>query len=113
MKEDIDTRMKHYEFEAVRRWQERIPEIPFLVFPPDWQVQIIPPFGGLDARFRVRKGKACVSIYLDWYETAGCWGGPYWEVYPHDEDVFRCDMDQTEALMGAIGESIAQQMEDQ
>lgn len=89
------------------KWRK---EIPYLQFPADWSVQITPPFAGAVVRFRIKKDNAEVSIYLDCYDRLGCYGSPYWEVYPHHDDTFRCDMTDTESLLKAITESITQQI---
>jgi hypothetical protein len=57
----------------------------------------------------VKKDKAEVSIYLDCYDSLGSYGKPYWEVYPHESDVYRCDMADTESLLNAIKHSILEQ----
>ena len=88
------------------KWQK---EIPYIEFPTDWKIQISPPFAGAVVRFRVKKDKAEVSIYLDCYDKLGYYGEPYWEVYPHNGDVYRCDMADTESLLNAIKESIVKQ----
>jgi hypothetical protein len=51
------------------KWRE---QIPFINFPSDWTIQICPPFSGAVVRFRVKKDKAHVSIYLDCYDNLGC-----------------------------------------
>ena len=84
-------------------------EIPYINFPAEWQIQISPPFGGAVVRFKVKTDKANVSVYLDCYDTLGCYGEPYWEVYPHKGDIFRCDMADTENLLNAIKHSILEQ----
>lgn len=100
---------KVYEVERIMEYAKWCGEIPHIKFPTDWEVQIIPPFAGAVARFKIRKGDANVSIYLDCYDRLGCYGQPYWEVYPHHDDVFRCDMADTDSLLKAIAESIEQQ----
>jgi hypothetical protein len=85
---------------------EWVKKIPHIKFPAEWEVQIIPPFNGALARFRVNNK---VSIYLDGYDTLGYFGEPYWEVYPHEDCVFRCAMNDTNALISAINESLKQQ----
>ena len=100
---------KVYEVERIMEYNKWCGEIPHIKFPTDWEVQIIPPFAGAVARFKIRKGDANVSIYLDCYDRLGCYGQPYWEVYPHHDDVFRCDMADTDSLLKAIAESIEQQ----
>lgn len=47
------------------------------------------------------------SIYLDCYGRLGCYGSPYWEVYPYEGDVFRCDMSDAEGLLNAIAHTIS------
>ena len=81
-------------------------QIPFIKFSPKWEVQITPPFAGATVRFRVRKGNAHVSVYLDCYDRLGSCGQPYWEVYPYKGDVFRCLMDETDLLLTAIEKSL-------
>ena len=88
------------------KWQK---EIPYIQFPTDWQVQISPPFAGAVVRFIVKKDKAEVSIYLDCYDNLGCYDAPYWEVYPHNAELYRCDMSDTENLLNAIKLSIIEQ----
>lgn len=88
------------------KWKK---EIPYIQFPADWQVQISPPFAGAVVRFRVKKDNAEVSIYLDCYNRLGYYSKPYWEVYPHEGDVYRCDMLDTNSLLKAIARSIEQQ----
>jgi hypothetical protein len=106
-------RMKNYElilkYEEIMEHMKWAQEIPYISFPSDWEVKITPPRVGAVVRFRVKKGDAEVSIYLDCYDNLGCVGYPYWEVYPYEEDVFRCDMLDTESLLRAIGESISGQ----
>ena len=77
-------------------------QIPFIKFNPEWYVQITPPFEGATVRFRVQKGNAHVSIFLDCYSC----GQPYWEVYPYEGDVFNCLMDETDLLLTAIERSL-------
>ena len=105
---NIDDKFAVYKAGELMEYGKWGAEIPYITFPTDWQVKIIPPFGGAVVRFRVRKGDVEVSVYLDCYDNLGCYGKPYWEVHPHDDDVFRCDMEDTEALLKAISESINQ-----
>jgi hypothetical protein len=81
-------------------------KIPFIKFPPDWEIQMTPPFTGAVVRFRV-KVPGCdgeVSIYLDCYDQLGYWGAPYWEVYPHLGDVGRCAMNDVKTLLDMIAD---------
>jgi hypothetical protein len=98
-----------YEYEKMMEHIKWVKEIPYIQFPSDWKVKITPPFAGAVVRFRVQKNDAKVSVYLDCYDRLGCYGSPYWEVCPHDGDVFRCDMSDTESLLNAIAHSISEQ----
>ena len=87
-------------------WDKWMNEIPWLNFPTDLIVQIIPPYNGAMIRFLVKKPgmKRNVSVYLDCYTTLGFYNNvPYWEIYPWlDGDVWRCDMKNTKRLLSAI-----------
>jgi hypothetical protein len=89
--------------EENENWRDIMYKIPFIPFPPKWQIKPIPPFGGAVARFRVKlpNGKE-KSVYLDWFDRLGCYGEPYWEVYPVDGDVGRCPVEDTESLIQLI-----------
>ena len=89
------------------KWSKEIPKI---AFKSDWEVKITPGFAGAVVRFRVYKGDAEVSVYLDCYDQLGCYGEPYWEVYPHENDVYRCDMANVDELLKAIEQSITEQL---
>ena len=97
---------REYEWD---RWSE---EIPYINWPSEWEVKAIPPFITGIIRYNVRlKGKpdTRVSIYLDCYDQAGYVGKPYWEIYPHEGDCFRCLMNETDELLEAIGQSLEEQ----
>lgn len=98
-KRDVASRNFDIAFET-REWVKKIPAIKF---PQHWEVQITPSFAGALVRFRVNNK---VSVYLDGYDVLGIEGEPYWEVYPHDNDVFRCGMNDIDALLKAISDSI-------
>lgn len=87
-----------------REWCNKIPYIPFK---QGWLVKVIPPFAGAVVRFIVSTtGKDRVSVYLDCYSQLGSWDIPYWEVYPHGDDVFRCKMEDVDKLVEAIEQSL-------
>jgi len=113
--------IREYEkqFETMR-W---VDEIPTINFKPDWDVKIIPPFGGAVVRFIVTKGKARVSVYLDCYDLIGIYGEPYWEIYPGYfytekdgdivyEDTMRYDMKDTSGLIKGIEYSLEYQLKE-
>jgi hypothetical protein len=103
MKEREDYMIPH-EYDSYMETRKWIDKIPFIEFPANWKIQIIPPFGGASIRFRVKNGKSYVSIYLDCYDNLGCVGEPYWEVYPYQTDTFRCGLNETDKLISAIQE---------
>lgn len=100
--------LKRCEIEEEEKWLEARKLIPFIQFPADWSIKIIPPFCGATARFWARRNttpdKECVSIYLDMNDSLGCMGFPYWEVYPGDStgDTQRAAMEETDALLALI-----------
>lgn len=95
--------------EVVMEYDRWCGEIPYINFPSDWEIKIIPPFYGAVVRFKVKKGDTDVSIYLDCYDHLGCVGKPYWEIYPVNGDVSRCAIQEVDYLLEAIALSIAQQ----
>lgn len=107
-----DVAMRLYELEDADGWRELIWDIPKFLFPSNCQVRLIPPFGGEMIRFQVfdkDNDDVVVSVYLDTMNLFGYWEGPYWEIYPYQGDVWRCDMDKAEDLINAIGESLKEQ----
>ena len=87
-------------------------KIPFINFPSDWSVRLLPPFAGAVVRFCVKKGDNEVSVFLDCEQKLGLYGedgkDPYWEIYPYIDsgDVIRCDMDDVDKLIELINESL-------
>jgi hypothetical protein len=98
-----------YAIEEAYEWRKWCKEIPFINFPPNFLIQVVPPFGGAVIRFRVNHKKypdKQISVYLDCYDMLGGMEGPYWEIYPAaGGDVNRCSMNETEELIKAIQES--------
>lgn len=88
--------------EGAEEWRKICKDIPSLHFKPEWEVKIIPPFGGAVARFTVHCNKKHVSVYLDWHGRLGCMNGPYYELYPFDGDVKRYYLNETEELIKDI-----------
>jgi hypothetical protein len=101
-----------HDIERVENWRKIAGEMPYMRFPKDWEVSVIPPFAGAVARFWVRKGAGEVSIYADYYERLGCWNEPHWEIYPDaDGDNARFSIaTETEEMLAAIGKSLAKQI---
>jgi hypothetical protein len=104
-----DIFMNRLVVEQNEKWTEWIDKIPFITFPSEWKVQIIPPYAGAMVRFKVKKGSNdFISIYLDCYENLGYFGAPYWEVYPYDGDTYRIEMANTKKLIRIISEALKQ-----
>jgi len=96
-----------YKIEQAEDWRPICDKIPFIKFPSDWEVKVIPPFAGAVARFLVKKGNKTVSVYCDWYERLGFFGAPHWEIYPNkSDDNERFAVDDVAALLEAIGLSL-------
>ena len=100
----LDTQLALSKVEADYHWREWIKEIPPLHFKPEWDVIIIPPYGGAIARLLVRYHNKKVSCYLDCYDELGYFGAPYWEIYPYEDDIYRIRMNDTKELMEKIQE---------
>ena len=97
---------KRHEIEEKEEWEKWTNEIPFIKWPPDWEVKAVPPSMGAIIRYQIKTPKcAFISVYLDCYDRLGWVGKPYWEVYPHnDGECFRCLLKETDLLIKAIGE---------
>lgn len=97
-----------YRYDEVMETRKWMDLIPYISFPSEWKVKIIPPFGGLVVRFLIQLPKMekndRVSIYLDCYDKAGSMGAPYWEVYPYRGDCGRCWMNETDKLLEMISD---------
>ena len=91
-----------------KEFHEDMNSIPYISFPVDWEIAIIPPFGGATARFRAKlKGKEeCVSVYLDCHSRLGAMDEPYWEIYPSDKgDCERFYLNEVSELLDGISRS--------
>ena len=100
---DLETVFKA---ESIMEYYKWVKEIPFIKFKAHWNVKITPPFAGAVVRFRIESNGVELSVYLDCYDRLGYFGEPYWELFPHNDDVFRCKMNDTESLLKAISESL-------
>jgi hypothetical protein len=86
-------------------------EIPYLNFPSNWNIRMVPPSTGAVVRFHVSKGgDTWISVYLDCYDILGFMGEPYWEIYPYNGDTFRCPMNETDKLLEAIEYAVNEQL---
>lgn len=77
--------MLSVKMEEAYEWRKWMGEIPYINFPENFLVLIVPPFGSAVVRFWVRDKNipdSHVSVYLDCYDELGYMGRPYWEIYP-------------------------------
>lgn len=94
--------------EREENWREWCGKIPPLHFDSDWDVYIIPPFGGALTRVVVKKNGKQVSVYFDAYSLLGYMYNedkpiPYFEIYPSpDGEPRRYLLDETERMMEDI-----------
>ena len=106
----MDITMERYKIEREQGWREEIVTMPWITFPADWKIQIIPPFGDAVVRFSVEiPSGAKRSVYLDARCSLGAMldeNGPipYWEVYPYRGDVGRCLKAEVEELLRMIAD---------
>lgn len=80
----VERKVNRYKVEEKEQWRKWGKEAPWLQFPPELEVKIVPPVGGVMARFRARfsGGKREVSVYWDCHDALGYMNKPYWEIYP-------------------------------
>ena len=97
----LRSRIEHEE-----NWREWCTKIPPLHFGSDWDVYIIPPFGGALTRVAIKKNGKPVSVYFDAYSQLGHMCDrdgkpiPYFEIYPSpDGEPRRYLPDETEHMM--------------
>jgi hypothetical protein len=96
--------------EEIEKWREWSVKIPAIALKPGWKIKVVPPFSGAISRFRIIDSDGDeVSIYLDCFDRLGCFGEPYWEVYPYQDDVGRCMMADTDELVRMIEVGLIQQ----
>lgn len=109
---DDKTMVLPFEYDRIMETRKWVDAIPYINFPNNWNIKIIPPFAGASIRFIVRQDKGNVSIYLDCYDRLGYFGSPYWEIYPNEEDDNqRFDILDTENLLKYIQQSLDKQNE--
>lgn len=101
MKDNI--KLDRLNIESEEEWNYWIHEIPFISLPDGYDFKAIPPFGGAMTRFLIKKPNgSIISVYLDIYARLGAVFEPYWEVYPYNEDVGRCMLNETDELVNMI-----------
>lgn len=101
--EHVQNTINRLKVENHEGWRDSIDSIPYLSFPSEWQIKVIPPFSGAMVRFMVKLPTGVSkSVYADFHDALGAYGKPYWEVYPVDDDIGRCDISDTETLLQLI-----------
>lgn len=80
-----------YRIEKDEDWHGWMDKIPFLSFPAGIEIKPIPAFAGAMVRFiaRSKKSQNTVSVYFDVSNNLGYMDGPYWEIYPYEDDTAR------------------------
>ena len=95
---------KYENLQECRKWAS---EIPALHFEKEWDVKIIPPFGGAVIRFCIDHNDKHVSVYFDGYSELGYVVDkngkpiPYFECYD-GEECYRYFTDESEQMMKDI-----------
>lgn len=98
-----NTKVLYDETFEVDKW---IKQVPRLRFKEEWEVKIVPPFGGAIIRFWVFANGKRVSVYLDGYNMLGGEvNEPYWEIYD-GEDIEQFAFGANERMMARIEEML-------
>lgn len=93
------------DLEKSEKWGMWIHEIPYVSFPSDCKVKVVPPFGGAMSRFYIQKPDGAVlSIHLQVFDWLGTLRviTPYWEVYPVKRSISSCHMQDVDTLIQLI-----------
>lgn len=101
-KDEMEWEMQRYIIESKEKWRKICEQIPSLNFKKEWNVKIIPPFGGALSRFTIDYNGNHVSIYLDWYNCLGYEDVPYWGLYPFKDDTKWYYLEEIEEFMNDI-----------
>ena len=88
----------YHRVQESKKWMR---EIPVLHFEKEWDVRIVPPFGGAVIRFWIWHNNKKVSVYFDAYDELGFVGEPYFEYYD-GKDCYRYLMNESEQMMEDI-----------
>lgn len=90
-----------YKCEELQEYRKWMKEIPAFHFEKEWNVKIIPPFGGAIIRFHITHNDKFVSVYFDAYDRLGFMNKPYFEFYDGDE-CYRYLLNESEKMMEDI-----------
>lgn len=106
---NIDTSMLISRCEQIQEYRQWCKELPAFNFDKEWNVQIIPPFGGAIIRFCIEHNGKQVSVYFDAYAELGYMVDendepiPYFEYYD-GTDIYRYYLNESNRMMADIGE---------
>lgn len=95
---------KYESLQEYRKWGGRLPAFNF---DKEWDVHIVPPFGGAIIRFCIKHNDKQVSVYFDGYSELGYMVDendepiPYFEYYD-GTDCHRYYMHESEKMMDDI-----------
>ena len=95
------------EYENLQEYKKWGSIIPALHFEKEWDVKIIPPFGGAIIRFYIFYNNKSVSVYFDGYSELGYMVDendkpiPYFEYYD-GEECYRYFINESEQMMADI-----------
>jgi len=100
-----------YQLEKEFNWQKWIHEIPYISFPSEWSVKVIPPYNGSIIRFLVKlktePDSHRISVFLDCYDVQGSVGYPYWKIYPDKEGCpLRIPMNNVDEFLTELNEAL-------
>lgn len=104
---DIKETMLIIDYERLQEHRKWMTKMPSLHFEREWDVKIIPPFGGVLTRFTIDHNGKHVSVYFDGYSELGWMYDddnnpiPYFEYYD-GEDTHRYLMDEVDEMMEDI-----------
>lgn len=104
---DIKETMIISQYEKLQECREWGAKLPSFNFEKEWNVKIIPPFGGAVIRFCIEHNGKNVSVYFDGYSELG-WVMddqdnpiPYFEYYD-GEECYRYYINESEKMMDDI-----------
>mgnify|MGYP003303614317 CR=1 FL=1 len=98
---DFETSMVITKYDTLQETRKWMKELPAFHFEKEWDVKIIPPFGGAVIRFWINYNGKHVSVYFDAYDELGFVDEPYFEFYDGDE-CYRYLMNEFEKMMEDI-----------
>lgn len=98
---DFETTKVICEYDRLQETRKWMQELPYLHFKKEWNVRIIPPFGGAIIRFCIDYNGKHVSVYFDGYDELGFVREPYFEFY-NGEECYRYLMNESEEMMRDI-----------